>query len=93
MEIQQKDHANNGLFFVSYDGKILAKMTYVWAEMDKTIIINHTEVDEKLRGKGVGKQLIAKAVEFARKNEIKIVPLCPFAKAIFNKASEYKDVL
>ncbi|MGZ6539658.1 MAG: GNAT family N-acetyltransferase, partial [Bacteroidia bacterium] len=57
------------------------------------MIIDHTEVDERLAGKGIGKQLVAKAVAFARENNIKILPLCPFAKALFNKTPEYRDVL
>jgi predicted GNAT family acetyltransferase len=50
-------------------------------------------VDDVLRGKSAGKQLVAKAVEFARARGIKIVPLCPFAKSVFDKVPEYRDVL
>ena len=37
--------------------------------------------------------MLAKAVEFARQNNIKIMPLCPFAKSVFDKVAEYQDVL
>ena len=67
-------------------------MTYVWSGEDK-IIIDHTGVSEKLGGKGIGKQLVHKAVEMARENQIKILPLCPFAKKVFDKTEDYKDVL
>ena len=67
-------------------------MTYVWSGEDK-IIIDHTEVSEKLGGKGIGKQLVHKAVEMAREQHIKIIPPCPFAKRIFDKTEDYKDVL
>lgn len=66
-------------------------MTYVWSGEDK-IIIDHTEVSEKLGGKGIGKQLVHKAVEMAREKHIKIL-LCPFAKKVFDKTEDYKDVL
>ena len=39
-------------------------MTYTWAEDDK-LIIDHTEVRDSLRGKGVGHKLVAASVEFA----------------------------
>jgi uncharacterized protein len=34
------------------------------------------------------------AVEYARANHIKILPLCPFAKSVFDKkGAEFADVL
>lgn len=92
MEIQHEDDGKRGRFFVEIAGEKLAEMTYVWSGENK-FIIDHTEVNDQLRGKNVGKQLVHAAVEFARKNNSKILPLCPFAKAIFNKIDEYKDVL
>ena len=57
------------------------------------IIISHTEVNESLRGQGVGRQLLQKVVEHARANEIKIMPLCPYAKSVFDKDASIGDVL
>ncbi len=92
MEVKQKDDSKKGMFFIEQDGKVVAEMTYVWAGTGK-IIINHTEVNEILKRKGAGKQMLSKAVEFAREKGIKIVPLCPFAKSVFDKTPEYDDVL
>lgn len=92
MEINQSEEGRKGKFFVQIDGQELAQMTYVWAGDDR-IIIDHTEVDEKLKGKSAGKLLLAKAVAFAREKHIKILPLCPFAKSVFEKTPEYNDVL
>lgn len=92
MEILQKESDYKGMFYVMQDDKILAEMTYVWAGTDR-IFIDHTDVNEILKGKGAGKQMVAKAVEFAREKGIKIVPLCPFARSVFNKVKEFNDVL
>jgi len=92
MEIKQKNDSKKGMFYIEHDGKIVAEMTYVWAGTGK-IIIDHTHVNESLKGKGAGKQMVNKAVEFARENALKIVPLCPFAKSVFDKTPEYGDVL
>jgi uncharacterized protein len=92
MEIQQKDDGKKGMFYIEQEADTLAEMTYVWAGNDK-IIIDHTQVGASLVGKGIGKQLVHKAVEFAREKNIKIMPLCPFAKAVFDKVSDYQDVL
>jgi uncharacterized protein len=92
MEIQHSNNSRNGVFFVEQDGERLAQMTYVWSGDDK-FIIDHTEVSEKLKGLGVGKQLVMAAVEYARKNKYRIMPLCPFAKSVFDKTPEISDVL
>jgi len=92
MDIQLRDDGKKGQFVIETDGKVLAEMTYVWAGPSK-IIIDHTLVDQSMQGKNVGKQLVHRAVLFAREKNIKILPLCPFASAIFGKMPEYEDVL
>ena len=92
MEVLQTEKDNKGKFYIEVEGKSAAEMTYVWAGNDR-IIIDHTEVSDLLRGKGAGKQLVLKAVEFARSKGISIVPLCPFAKSVFAKDEELRDVL
>ena len=85
-------NGTKGQFFVSVDGKQEGKMTFVFAGEDK-IIIDHTEVKPGNEGKGFGKKMVVKAVEFAREKGIKIIPLCPFAKSVFDKTPEFRDVL
>lgn len=92
MEIQQFDRESKGFFKAVEDGQEAGRMTYSWAGPDK-FIIDHTEVNEAFNGRGVGKQMVMKAVEFARQKNLKIIPLCPFAKSVFNKVEEIRDVL
>ncbi|WP_306352792.1 GNAT family N-acetyltransferase [Flavobacterium sp. '19STA2R22 D10 B1'] len=93
MEIQHEDNGKKGMFFVKDEaGKIIAEMSYVWAG-DASIIIDHTEVDPVLKGKGIGKQLVSKSVDLAREKKVKIIPLCPFAKSVFEKVETFQDVL
>jgi len=33
------------------------------------------------------------AVEWARAEQRKLMPLCPFAKSVFDKTADYSDVL
>ena len=91
-EVQLELTDKNGFFHIDINGKTEAKMTFVFAGPNK-IIIDHTEVNEGNNGKGFGKKMVAKAVEFAREKNIKIIPLCPFAKKVFDKTPEFKDVL
>lgn len=92
MNIQHEESGNKGRFYVHQEGKDLAEMTYVFAG-DTKIIIDHTEVDDALRGRGAGKNMVEKAVVYARGKNHKILPLCPFAKSVFDKTLEYSDVL
>jgi len=91
-EVQVKINDKNGFFYIDVDGKHEAMMTFVFAGADK-IIIDHTEVKPGNEGKGFGKKMVSKAVEYARENNIKIIPLCPFAKSVFDKVAEFRDVL
>ncbi|WP_407031955.1 GNAT family N-acetyltransferase [Polluticaenibacter yanchengensis] len=91
MEIIQENNEKKGVFYAKENDKQIGEMTYVWA--GNKIIIDHTEVDLAYKGKGIGYDLVQKAVDFAREKSIKIMPLCPFAKAVFDKKPEYADVL
>ena len=91
MEIIQENNDRKGVFYAKENDKEMGEMTYVWA--GNKIIIDHTEVNPIYKGKGIGYALVEKAVEFAREKGIKIMPLCPFAKATFDKKPEYADVL
>ena len=92
MQIKHEDNTEKGRFYIEVDNRSVAEMTYVWAGTDR-IIIDHTGVGEILKGKGAGKLMLAEAVKFARSKGIKIIPLCPFAKSVFDKTPEYIDVL
>lgn len=91
MNIQHEQNDRRGKFFILTEGKQKALMTYSVAGSNK-IIIDHTEVDPSLQGQGVGYQLLEAAVKYARGQSIKILPLCPFAKAVFDKTAEYDDI-
>lgn len=92
MEIQHQTDGHRGSFFIEKEGKRLAAMVYVMAGPQK-MIIEHTEVDESLKGQGAGVRLLEQLVEFVRKEKIKVIPLCPFAKATFRKREDLQDVL
>jgi predicted GNAT family acetyltransferase len=92
MLIQHKKVGTKGLFYVENNGNIMAEMVYTMPSTGK-MIIEHTEVSDELKGQHVGNQLVHTAVEYARTHNIKIIPLCTFAHAVFKKTPEYADVL
>ncbi len=92
MEIKHIKADSKGHFQALEEGKVAGKMTYSKAGEEK-MIIDHTEVDPAFRGKNIGKLMVIEAVEFARNSNLKVIPLCPFAKRIFDKTPEINDVL
>lgn len=80
-----------GAFAIERDGHRLAAMTYTLA--NELVIIDHTEVDPSLRGTGAGARLVEAAVGWARAEHRRIMPLCPFAKSVFDRTPAYADVL
>lgn len=67
-------------------------MTFVRSS-DKFIIIDHTYVSKKFNGQGVGKLLLNEVVDWARSEGLRIIPLCPYAKAQMEKNSEFHDMI
>jgi hypothetical protein len=90
MNIENFDDGKKGHFKATEGNTEAGLMTYTWAGEDK-FIIDHTEGNPEF--KGIGMKLLDKAVEFAREKNVKIIPLCPFAKKMFERKEEIRDVL
>lgn len=92
MQIVQENDTKKGSFKILENDIIAGEMTYTWAGTDK-FIIDHTEVNPAFEGNGIGKKLVMQAVEYARENNLKILPLCPFAKLVFERTKDIQDVM
>lgn len=92
MNQKHSEFETKGTFYFEMDNRKIAEVTYSKAGADK-IIIDHTEVEEEFRGEDLGKKLVYTAAEFARKSDLKILPVCPFARSVFLKNKEIQDVL
>lgn len=60
---------------------------------DNNWVISHTSVREKYEGKGIAKRLVKCVIEEARKNHVKVLPICSYAKEMMMGKEEYRDVL
>ncbi len=92
MQVENEYNDKKGEFYILENGKKIAVLEYVFAGPNK-FIIDHTEVAINQEGKGLGKTLVKAAVDFARQGNYKILPLCPYAKSVFDKTPEYAEVL
>lgn len=78
-------------FYAVCNGNNVGEITFVRVGIDK-LIIDHTDVMEKYRNEKIGLGLVRHAADLARSQKRKVLPLCPFASAMFNKYSEFDDV-
>lgn len=93
MQIQHRMSGTHGLFYISgEEGELAAQLVYAVTD-DGRMILEHTEVSDELKGQNIGYELVHAAVEHARQYEMKVVPVCPFAKAVFDKKPDFEDVL
>lgn len=91
MEIKNEALEKTGRFYVEKNNRTIAEMDYQLPGKD-TLLIVHTEVDESLGGKGIGKQLVAAAVDYARNNSLRVIATCPFAKKVLDRTKGFADV-
>lgn len=82
---------SDGVVVATQEEERIGIMTF--RQDDEIMIIDHTEVTPEYEGQGIATKLVLTGVEYARENNFKILPLCPFAKDFLNKTDEYKDIL
>lgn len=91
MEIKHKENNSRGMFYIENEKGLIGELTYRKNE-NNILTIDHTEVKREMENQGIGSRLIKESVEFARKHNLKIDPLCPFAEVQFDQHKSYEDV-
>ena len=99
--IQHKETEKNGVFEAwmraTEEGACtepvqVGQMTYSRPTPER-MIIDHTRVFEGFEGKGIARQMVLAAVDFARANNRQIIPVCSYAQAVLTRTDEYKNIL
>lgn len=91
-EIKQFNNKIKGEFLAFVNEKKAGLLTYTWAGNNK-ILIDNIEVEKKFEANSIGTKMIIRSVIFARLNNLKIIPICSFAKEFFRNTKEIQDVL
>jgi predicted GNAT family acetyltransferase len=90
-EIKIQLNNNDGSFHLVENEEQLGELTF--SIEGKDITAHHTEVAEQHQGKGAAKQLFDAVVQYARDNQLQIVPMCSYVQTSFQrKPHEYADV-
>lgn len=79
--------SHNKIFMSDASGKIIAEVTFSDFN-DHTIIIEHTFVDDSLRGQGIAAKLMLEVVKYAKSDNKKIKASCSYAVKWFEKNRE-----
>lgn len=72
-------------------GRRVGLLTY--RRQGERIAFTHTEVDESCERRGFGSRLVASALDDARANGLKVVPLCPFVAYFVEQHPEYQGLV
>lgn len=91
-EVQLKlNEKGEGKFYIVDDEGEVGEMAVV---LDKDILtVHHTEVLERAEGKGYAKKLLTAMVDHARKNNWKVIALCPYVHLQFRRRpDDYADI-
>jgi predicted GNAT family acetyltransferase len=82
---------NRGKFFMEENNEEVAEMEI--GLRDGNVTVYHTEVADHLKGKGVAGKLLEAMVAYARKNNLKVIALCPYVYAQFLRhPDQYADI-
>ena len=77
-------------FEIALNGKV-AFLKYLL--VGEKMIIEHTEVPVELEGKGIASLIVRTALDYARAQKLKVMPLCPFTAAFIHRHSQYQDLV
>ncbi|MDD3771306.1 MAG: GNAT family N-acetyltransferase [Weeksellaceae bacterium] len=67
-----------GNFQLFIDEKKVGEITFKY-QKENVISINHTLVEKEYQGRGYGKKLVEKVMEYAQQNELNLTASCWFA--------------
>ena len=88
LKLNEKGH---GAFFIMNGEEQLGEM--VVSVSGKNLTVYHTEVAAEAEGKGFAKNMLTAMVDYVRKNNLKVIPLCPYVHAQFQRhPADYADV-
>ncbi len=90
-QIEVADAPERGRYELSIDGKVVGFTAY--RTRPGLIAFVHTEVDERLQGRGLGDRLIRFALEDARARGLAVLPFCPFVQAFIERHREFETLV
>jgi predicted GNAT family acetyltransferase len=89
--IEVRDNPERSRFDISLDGAPAGFAQYV--RRSGRLIFVHTEIDPAFEGKGLGSRLAEAALDAARAEGARVVPLCPFIASYIERHPVYAELV
>ncbi len=83
-------NAEASRFEAQADG-LLARCDYRLS--DGVMLLTHTEVPPALEGRGIAAALVRTALEHARKEGMRVRPMCSYVRVFLARHSQYRDLV
>lgn len=91
MDVVVHDSAERSRFEIEVGGELGGFAAY--RVRDGVVVITHTEIDPRHRGRGVGQELARRTLDLLRSRGDRVVPSCPFFAAYIAEHAEYADLV
>ena len=77
-----------------YEMEVEGQTAFAQYSLNGSVItFTHTIVPEELEGQGIGSRLVSTALDDARAQDLKVVPMCSFVRGYIERHPEYQDLL
>jgi predicted GNAT family acetyltransferase len=91
MAIRHEPGNHGGVFLMDEDGVQVGELYY---DLDgNRMVINHTEVVPRMRGGGLARELVNAAADWARTQQLKILPRCSYARIVLARSPAYSGLI
>lgn len=88
--IQVTNNAADGQFEIHEADRVA---TLAYSQRDGKLYLIHTEVPKPLEGRGYASALAKSALDYAKENQLTVVPYCPFVRAYLQRHPEYAPLV
>jgi uncharacterized protein len=88
-KLEVTHNEGNQRFEVWIDGQ-LSKLDYI--QDGKNFVITHVGVYPEHRGQGVAGKIVETALQYARQNVLRVIPMCSYAAAYIRRNPQYMEL-
>ncbi len=90
MDIEVKHDKENERFVAEVEGD---KAYLSYNIINDKINFSSTFTPPEVRGKGIAKIIVEYAFNYAKENNLKVIPTCSYVRAFAERNDKYKDLL
>jgi uncharacterized protein len=91
LTVEREDDGERGRYVVRLPDGLEGELTYERRDAH-TLVDNHTGVPPEHRGQGIAESLVKAAMDDARREGTKIVPVCSYVAVQFRRHPEWADL-